>query len=417
MRDFGNLEFFVHKMRELETIVGKKHHISEEFAYLNKKFKNRLKEIKNINYIHGKKEKICFAVCVWGTEHLRDLDNVTMDSLFSNHQTQDLKSKFELIFYLQIGNIHENQKKEFLEKYRHLFHKVIVMDITEETSKLEKFKKLSKYDLLGYLQSLQVLLSKHINADLFPFLPDLYYSAFYIKKILEIGRKKQKAVIQPAFRSTKVGYHLINNLKKTTGQKLIQANRLAKIAFQTIAPESEQWVLKKSSFERGIFPNSHMVLIHKKNGIAVFSPHFHCNFFPLKIIKRIKERFYFTLDSELDLLCPKKADLYFPTKQNIYCAHFSKYSKIKEQYFKIKFKNKNKTLLFLISDLYQHRRNHLLNIFQEEIFLPFKTKMQCNDTNFNRKVLGEIFELLKFYQDKIYTMTTIVQKQGFYERI
>ena len=414
LRDFGSLGDYVKKMIELEKMANKKTHISREFSYLNTKLSSAIEEIKKDKTI-SEKETICFAVCVWGRSHLEALDRITMQSLFCEKQTSSLRQKYKFILYLQIGSVPEVEKQIFLEKYRGEFDEIKVLDITDETTKLQKFKKVSKYDLLGYLQTLQLLFSKQRNAHLFPFLPDLYYSSFYISTIVSLSLKEKKAILQPAFRSTARGFQMVQRLKKRTGRNLLNYAELGQIAYQTIAPESKQWVINQETINSGIFPNSHMLIYANKNRVTVQSPHFHCNFIPNYLIKKLKERFYFTLDSELDLVVSPVERIYHQKDEKLFCAHFSDFSSARELYYKFKYKNKNRTLKFLLGDIYQHRRDLLNGVFKRKNILPILSTDKSEPVV--ERFLVEIFEMMNLYLDKLYEMKKIIKKEGFYERI
>jgi len=414
LRDFGNLGHYVDKMTQLEKMAKKKSHTSQEFKYLSTKLSEAIEEIKK-DKTKSEKEAICFAVCVWGRSHLEALDQITMQSLFCENQALSLRRKYKFILYLQIGCVPEEDKQTFLEKYRRDFDEIKVLDITEETNKLRKFKKLSKYDLLGYLQTLQLLFSKQRSAHLFPFLPDLYYSSFYISTIVALSLKEKKAILQPAFRSTARGFQMVQRLKKRTGRNLLNSAELGQIAYQTIAPESKQWVINQETINSGIFPNSHMLIYTNKNRVTVQSPHFHCNFIPNYFINKLKERFYFTLDSELDLIVSPVERIYHQKDEKLFCAHFSDFSSLRELYYKFKYKNKNRTLKFLLSDIYQHRRDLLNGVFKRKNVLPILPTDKSDPVV--ERFLVEIFEMMNLYLDKLYEMKKIVKKEGFYERI
>ena len=414
LRDFGSLGDYVEKMTQLEKMAKKNSYTSQEFQYLSIKLSEAIKEIKK-DKIKSEKEAICFAVCVWGRSHLEALDQITMQSLFCENQALSLRRKYKFILYLQIGCVPEEDKQIFLEKYRRDFDEIKVLDITEETNKLRKFKKLSKYDLLGYLQTLQLLFSKQRSAHLFPFLPDLYYSSFYISTIVALSLKEKKAILQPAFRSTARGFQMLQQLQRRTGRNLLTSAELGQIAFKTIAPESEEWIINQKTINSGIFPKSHMFIYAQKNRVTVQSPHFHCNFIPNYLMKKLKERFYFTLDSELDLIVSPVERIYHQKNEKLFCAHFSDFSSPRELYYKFKYKNKNSTLKFLLGDLYLHRRDLLNGVFKRKNILPIP--LTDRGERVVERFISEILEMMNFYLDKYYSMKKIVKREGFYERI
>ena len=133
------------------------------------------------------------------------------------------------------------------------------------------------------------------------------------------------------------------------------------------------------------------------------------------MIKKLKDRFYFTLDSELDLVVSPVERIYHQKDEKLFCAHFSDFSSARELYYKFKYKNKNRTLKFLLGDIYQHRRDLLNGVFKRKNILPILSTDKSEPVV--ERFLVEIFEMMNLYLDKLYEMKKIIKKEGFYERI
>ena len=158
-----------------------------------------------------------------------------------------------------------------------------------------------------------------------------------------------------------------------------------------------------------------MFIYAQKNRVTVQSPHFHCNFIPNYLMKKLKERFYFTLDSELDLIVSPVERIYHQQDEKLFCAHFSDFSSPRELYYKFKYKNTNRTLKFLLGDLYLHRRDLLNGVFKRKNILPIP--LTGRGERVVERFISEILEMMNFYLDKYYSMKKIVKREGFYERI
>jgi hypothetical protein len=107
--------------------------------------------------------------------------------------------------------------------------------------------------------------------------------------------------------------------------------------------------------------------------------------------------------------------IYHQKDEKLFCAHFSDFSSPRELYYKFKYKNKNRTLKFLLGDIYQHRRDLLNGVFKRKNILPILSTDKSEPVV--ERFLVEIFEMMNLYLDKLYEMKKIIKKEGFYERI
>jgi len=161
----------------------------------------------------------------------------------------------------------------------------------------------NKYWLLGVSQTLHMIYAKRLNADLHVSAPDEIYSSEFFGTILRKVHEGAKVITQSTFRSDiNKMLPLIEGYRKD-GVISIDAPQLAAHALNNAHPSVER--VKMNNRQSPLhWPASQQLLWEGEDTLHVICQHQHPVFISADIISRLKDRYYHTLDSELEKIVP-----------------------------------------------------------------------------------------------------------------
>lgn len=169
-----------------------------------------------------------------------------------------------------------------------------------------------KYWHLGLIQSLELAYARRLGADYHMLLPDMLYCADYFRNLLRAVDRGQSAILQATFRtdaariSAAIAEYTIDDVIS------VPAADLMAIALNCLHPSMNPlWMNRRP--EGDSWPAFHALFWEEDSSLRMISPHQTPAYIDSTIIARLPDRFFFTLDSEIDKLLPPEVEVSSPT--------------------------------------------------------------------------------------------------------
>jgi hypothetical protein len=248
-----------------------------------------IKSFENIKPIH---DGILIATSVWGTKYLGRFLTLCLPSLLEESNLSALKEKKARIF------IHTNPDGQKIISNHPIVDEFIrsgimvqVMLINDEVLEMIETIPHAKYWHLGMTQSMHLQYAKALDIDYHLMMPDMVYSAGYFERLFNLRRQVITHGCISCCESDMPFDYYRNGLALS-----IPAVTLMTLSLMHAHKRADMHFVKKSKN----FPRSHLLIFEGKDDVSIMAPHQSIAFLSKKIIRKIPDRIFFTLDSELD---------------------------------------------------------------------------------------------------------------------
>lgn len=259
--------------------------------------------IKSFEDIKPEKEGLLVATSVWGSHYISRFLTLCIPSLLEKRNLDALQKKKARIF------IHTNVDGRDTICNHPVIAKLInsgilvqVMLLNDDVLEMISAVSNSKYWHLGMTQSMHLQYAKSLNIDYHLMMPDMVYSAGYFERLFALD----KPIITHGCISCDQSTMPFDEYK--TGLALaIPAKTLMTLALLHVHPRANYHFVKQNKK----LPRIHLLIFEGKDEVSIMSPHQSIAYMSKEVIGNIPDRFFFTLDSELDKLAGEK-DIYTP---------------------------------------------------------------------------------------------------------
>lgn len=250
--------------------------------------------LKSFEKISPLPEGLLVALSVWNDEYLDRFLNFCLPSLLEEKNIQALKRKKAILFIHT--NAHGKEKilnHPILQPF--IDHGITVQMMMLNDGLLEDipFHAANKYWHLGLTQSLHLQYAKALNVDYHLLMPDVMYGAGFFERLINLKKPVITHSSIPTDANT-IGKALENYRDgmsiKISPEDLISLSILH--AHDRIKP---YFVGKNKKFPKG-----HLLIFEGKDQIHLMSPHETLAYISKEVIEKIPDRFFFTLDSEIE---------------------------------------------------------------------------------------------------------------------
>jgi hypothetical protein len=161
-----------------------------------------------------------------------------------------------------------------------------------------------KYWHLGLIQSLELRYAQALGADYHIMLPDTLYSRGFFERLLDAADHGREAVLQTASRSDvdRVAAELPRH--RQDGTICLEPPDMMALALNAIHPAAEPLLMNRRTDPR-IWPCKHFLMWEGEDTLFSLSPHHTVAYLDRAVVAGLEDRWFHTLDSELDKLLPE----------------------------------------------------------------------------------------------------------------
>ena len=177
------------------------------------------------------------------------------------------------------------------------------------------------YGMLGACASLGLHYARSLKASFHHSYPDMVYSNRFFSELLRLS-KEHKAILAPGMRSDETLMIPAIAPYRTDKCLSIPASDLLAHHMNSLHICSWPYVVNNRQ-SAWTYPLGHVMIWESPGAISITSPHLNALWLDYSVIKDLPPRFYWTLDSEMHLIC-KGEDFYIPQEcDEIYQAELS----------------------------------------------------------------------------------------------
>jgi hypothetical protein len=269
----------------------------------------------------SQKERIVISIAVWGGYIDKMLD-YTWKSLMSEGNLSTLAKHKHVVFHIQTDEKSRDliEKSDITWKMKalgiHVQYGIIPDDIIEGLNNDS-----AVYWMLGAVTSLGLQYAIKAKAAFHHSYPDMIYSDKFFEEILRLT-KVHRNILAPGHRTDESMFLPEMAAYEKGGIIEIPASDL--VAHHLNCLHINAWsCLVNNRPKNWFYPEKH-VLIWEGNDLVYFNcPHANALWLSYETIKNLPQRYFMTIDSELDLIC-KGDDFYIPQEcDSLYMCEFS----------------------------------------------------------------------------------------------
>lgn len=270
--------------------------------------------------------KIVLSMLVWGPGYTEKMLERTFKSLMAEGNLPYLTSCRYVIIHLQTdlatqGLIEASpivqRMKEIGVNFEYsIFPSELVADLGAESI---------KWWMVGAAASLAIHYAKRSNAAFHHSYPDIIYSNKYFTELVRLS-KTHNSILGQAYRADES--LLLPNLETYDDEQKIDVPSADLAALHLNSMHAGMFSLLVNNRPRfWTYPQSHVMIWEGQENLHFNCPHLNIMWLEPHVLKGIPDRYFMTLDSEIDLLCLGD-DFYIPQEvDEIYLVEFSEQCK------------------------------------------------------------------------------------------
>ena len=325
LREIGSIEKYLEIEDEINKMHGKLPSPTDSCIYHQAKWVNE--QIKAMKNIESEKEKVILSLLCYGKLYINKALGYMLKSLMTQGNLPALCKEKQVIFHVQTD---ENGRLDFeaspiIQKIKDLgakFEYCIMPD-----SLVTEIDMTSVYWLVGAAATLGIEYARTCNAAFHHCFPDIIYSDNFFAEIIRLS-KFHASILAPGHRSDEAA--LLPSLKPYETNDVISVPSPDLVALELNAVHMAQWPgIVNNRPSHWSYPQSHNIIWETPNTIYLNCPHLNAWWLSKDVIAKSPQRFYISLDSELDFLC-EGDNFYIPQVcDSLYLVEFSNQGKQK----------------------------------------------------------------------------------------
>lgn len=272
------------------------------------------------------REKVVISMLIWGDKYVQKMLGSSFKSMLADGNLPTLAKEKYIIIYLQTDaaskEIIENapETKKLKEHGVHFEYVLFPDDLTPHLK-----GEMAIYWMVGAGATLGIHYAKKAGAAFHHSYPDIIYSDKYFSELLRLSRL-HNSILGPAHRADESIF--LPALKPYEDEDKISIPSADLIAVHLNNLHMSTYpcfVNNRPQFWR--YPQSHVMIWESENEVHFNCPHLNALWLSPSVLKHVPDRYFMSLDSELDLIC-KGEDYYIPQAEDeLYLVEFSEQSR------------------------------------------------------------------------------------------
>lgn len=392
LREIGDIKKFLEFEHEINKMPGKEQSPADDCILQMVEWIEQA--IKEALPFESKKERIVLSLLVYGENYTEKCTSIMLKSLMAPGNLDVLCAEKQVIFHVQT----DEKTREKLEA-EPILAKIKSMGVHFEYAIMpEALMKTidagTVYWLVGAAATLGIEYARKCKAAFHHSYPDIIYSNQFFSELLRLT-KISSSVLAPAHRTDEavlmpaIKFYENDNSISVPSADLVALglNALHMCHFPTLVNHRPgMWT----------YPQHHYLMWETHQFVHFNCPHLNAFWLSADIIAKSPQRFYISLDSELDFLCADE-DYYIPQENdNLYLLEFSNQGKQK------------------VEDLYSDSQNYAAYFWKlstnRDNFKFFVRGMKLKINRDVRPILPNIMEEISCMNEKVFLINTIQSK-------
>lgn len=325
LREIGNIPKFLEIEDEINKMTGKGISPQDKCIYDMADWTNN--EIKAMEPFKSEKERVVITLLIYGKEYTKKCIEYTFKSLMSEGNIPELCKEKQVIFHIQTDEVGKLtfEHEPIIEKMKALgahFEYAIIPD-----GLMKQIDSTSVYWLVGAAATLGIEYARKSNAAFHHSYPDIIYSDKYFTELLRLS-KLSPSILGPAHRSDET--MLLPAIKEYEKDDTISVPSADLVALGLNYVHMCHWpTIVNNRPAMWSYPQTHSLIWETHETVHFNCPHLNALWLSADVIAKIPQRFYISLDSELDFLCEDE-NYYIPQENDdLYLLEFSNQGKQK----------------------------------------------------------------------------------------
>lgn len=263
----------------------------------------------------GKKPRLVISLLVYGEEYAHKLNKYLFASWNTQGNMDALLDKFDV--YISLCTTYKTPRINAFEKAGVEYLTTYIPDELVQNMQGE-----NKWRLLGTAGSIALAHAKALGASFHQAFPDMIYSGKYWSEIIRLS-EKHESILMPAHRCDESVISKYLPLYETEESGLdISSSDLCAVGLN--AQHVCDWSNMLNNRPNPVaIPVSHRLHWETADNLLLYTPHLNASYLGAATVAKISDRFYHTLDSELDMVC---REWYIPQDDDIYAVEVSNQS-------------------------------------------------------------------------------------------
>lgn len=270
----------------------------------------------------SRKPGIVINILAFGEEYIKKMSDYLFPSWCSEGNIKALSREYQVIINICTTEKYYGHMRRVLSASGFYDIEDIKFIITNIPDTLVGGKD-EMYILLGACGSIGIAYAKHLKAAFHHSFPDVFYSNNFFSEIVRLA-KKHKNILMPAHRTDESV--IIPKLEafRKNGVLSVPSDSLAAMGLQAF--HICEWPnLMNNRPQVNAVPMAHKLYYETEDSFIMHSPHVNAAFLSAESVQGIPDRFFHTLDSELDMIC-RGNNFYLPQDDDLYMVEMSNQS-------------------------------------------------------------------------------------------
>ncbi len=333
LREIGNTTKYLEIEDEIKKMPGKQESPQDTCVYdMAKWVDTRIKEMKRFETAPGTdpgaaREKVVISLLVYGKDYREKCFNTMFKSLMTAENLPTLCREKQVLFSIQADEAtrSEFETSPIINKIKALgahFEYAIIPD-----SLRDQIDMATIYWLVGAAATLGLEYARANNAAFHHCYPDIVYSNKFFSELLRLT-KSHHSILSPAHRTDEAVF--LPSLKPYETDDIISVPSADLVALGLNAIHMCHWpLIVNNRASMWSYPSTHSPIWETHQFVHFNCPHLNAIWLAPDVVSKSPQRFYISLDSELDFLCEKE-DFYIPQENDeLYLIEFSNQGKQK----------------------------------------------------------------------------------------
>lgn len=396
LREVGDIPKYLEYEHAINKLSGKQQSEQDNSILLMAEWMEQA--IKEIVPLYSEKEKVVISLLVYGKDYVGKCLNVMLKTLMTPENLPLLCKEKQVIFNIQTDTATKDilEAADIVDRIKALGAHFDYAVIPEPLMKT--IDSASVYWLVGAAATLGIEYARANNAAFHHSYPDIVYSNRYFSELLRLS-KLAPCVVAPAHRTDES--ILLPSLKpyetSESGKECISVPSTDLVALDLNALHMGHFPgLVNNRPGMWAYPQSHNIMWETHQFLHFNCPHLNALWLSPEAVAKVPQRFYISLDSELDFLCEGE-NYYIPQENDdLYLTEFSNQGKAK------------------VEDLYsdaQNFANYLWKLItNRDNFKFFVRGMKLRINRNIRPIMPNVMEESGCMNEKVYLINTIQSK-------
>lgn len=331
LREVGNIPKFLEIEKEINTMPGKEQSPQDDCILKMTEWVHET--INTTKSFESEKERIILSLLVYGKDYTEKCLSIAFKSLMTEGNLIALCKERQIIFYIQTdeGTRLTIESALVVARMKAIgvhFEYAIIPETLMKTIDIS-----SVYWLVGAGATLGIEYARKCRAAFHHSYPDIAYSNNFFSELLRLS-KSFPSILAPAHRTDESVF--LPALKSYEKDNCIDIPCADLVALGLNAVHMCHWpTIVNNRPAMWVYPQTHSLIWETHEFMHFNCPHLNALWLSEDVIAKSPQRFYISLDSELDFLCEGE-NYYIPQENDdLYLVEFSNQGKqkVEDLYF------------------------------------------------------------------------------------